>query len=983
VLNEAMNKHSFLLIVLMYVLLFEAHAQQVSTLAGSGGQSGFQDATGSAARFNEPTAVAADRSGNIYIADKLNHRIRRCSPSGQVTTLAGNGLPGATDGPAATASFYEPSGIACDTLGNVYVCDTRNYKIRKIDSFGQVTTLAGIGVFGVTDGPAAFARFGFPVGIAVTQDGNTIMVSDYNTHTIRRLRNDTVTTVAGAAYFQGILDGSGSAARFDHPSGLAFSSSGILYICDEWNNRIRTMTPGGQVITLAGTGLAGHADGPLNQAQFNHPSGICLDPNGNAYVSDLTNEVVRKLQPSTNTVTTYAGGIMQPGWVDGSVPAPRFNQPLGTAYDVVNRRLLVVEKGNHVVRRCEQISSVQLSVNLPLGTPCAGIGFTVSAAPQGLSQYSLSINGAPAGTSASGVFTLSGLPSGNYTFIAQAVDAAGAIATSSPLTIQIATPVVPVLSSSAASGLCPGAIGSIQATGGVSYQWSTGATGSSISIQASGTYTVTATGTGGCTGTSSLQIQSLSAPIVQVSSSNDTICPSSQASLTASGASIYTWSTGAVTTTISVPVGTYTVTGTASNGCTSVSSAMTIFNYPTPVPVLNPSGTIVLIQGESIDVQASGLQSYQWSTGSTSSSITVSQSGNYAVSGLTSNGCTSGTATIQVNIITTAQLIQQNGPSDFCEGDSLILQSVVSPGNQWNLNGAPIVGATLDTYVVTASGVYTVSVQRNGQTITSDPITVQVFPTPQAPLLQDTVVCSGTSALLTIDSLPGFRYTWFNLADLSQAVSTSSQWTTAPLTQTTQWTVTLESPQGCILEQAAILTARVEEIPQPEFTTQVSSSGGAYSVSCSYSGTAYSTLDWSMRDPSGMVQTSSLSNPVFNCTDVGQYTITCAATGASGCAAEISRSIYVGPFTKPFVPTTFTPNGDGRNDVFRLRGEQFSVVTLEIIDQWGNRMFTGGTQWDGRCADGQIRNGTYLYHFQYADASSQTFELSGTITVVQ
>jgi gliding motility-associated-like protein len=274
-------------------------------------------------------------------------------------------------------------------------------------------------------------------------------------------------------------------------------------------------------------------------------------------------------------------------------------------------------------------------------------------------------------------------------------------------------------------------------------------------------------------------------------------------------------------------------------------------------------------------------------------------------------------------------------------------------------------------------------VQRNGQTITSDPITVQVFPTPQAPLLQDTVVCSGTSALLTIDSLPGFRYTWFNLADLSQAVSTSAQWTTAPLTQTTQWTVTLESPQGCILEQAAILTARVEEIPQPEFTTQVSSSGGAYSVSCSYSGTAYSTLDWSMRDPSGMVQTSSLSNPVFNCTDVGQYTITCAATGASGCAAEISRSIYVGPFTKPFVPTTFTPNGDGRNDVFRLRGEQFSVVTLEIIDQWGNRMFTGGTQWDGRCADGQIRNGTYLYHFQYADASSQTFELSGTITVVQ
>lgn len=982
-LNEAMNKFKFLLIILMHMLLLKAHAQQVSTLAGSGGQSGFLDAMGAAARFNEPTAIAADRSGNLYIADKLNHRIRRCSPSGHVTTFAGSGVPGATDGPVATASFYEPSGIACDTLGNVYVCDTRNYKIRKIDPSGQVTTLAGVGVFGVTDGPAAFARFGFPVGIAVTPDGTTIMVSDYNTHTIRRLRNDTVTTVAGAAYFQGMMDGSGSAARFDHPAGLAFSTSGILYICDEWNNRIRTLSPGGQVITLAGTGSAGHADGPMNQAQFNHPFGICLDPNGNVFVSDLQNEVLRKVQPSSNSVTTYAGGVAQPGWVDGTVPAPRFNQPLGTTYDVANRRLLVVEKGNHVLRRCEQISTVQLTVNLPTGTPCAGSGFTVSVAPQGLSQYSLSINGAQIGTSSSGVFTLNGLPSGNYTFLAQAVDGAGAIATSTPLTVQIAAPVLPVLSSSVASGLCPGATGSIQASGGVTYQWSTGASGSSIQIQAAGNYTVTATGNGGCTGTASIQIQSLNAPLVQVNSSNDTICSGSLAVLTASGASTYTWSTGAVSTSISAPAGTYTVTGTAANGCTAVSSALTINNYATPVPVLNPSGTIVLIQGETIVVEASGLQSYQWNTGSTSSSITVSQSGSYTVSGLSANGCTSGTATLQVNIITTAQLILQNGPSDFCEGDSLILQSAVSSGNQWNLNGAPIPGATLNTYVVIASGVYTVSVQRNGQTITSDPITIQVFPTPQAPLLQDTVVCSGSPATVWVDSLPGFQYTWFNQADLSQAVSTSAVWNTTPLTQTTQWSVTLESPQGCMLEHAAILTVQVEEIPQPEFTTEVSSSGGVYSVSCTYTGSAYSALDWYMRDPSGMVQTSSLNNPVFNCTDVGQYTITCMAIGAAGCSAEINRSIYVGPLTKPFVPTTFTPNGDGRNDVFRLRGEQFNVIALEIIDQWGHRMFSGGTQWDGRCADGQIRNGNYLYHFQYADASSRTYELTGTITVVQ
>ncbi|MFM9055466.1 MAG: gliding motility-associated C-terminal domain-containing protein, partial [Bacteroidota bacterium] len=572
---------------------------------------------------------------------------------------------------------------------------------------------------------------------------------------------------------------------------------------------------------------------------------------------------------------------------------------------------------------------------------------------------------------------------GNYTFTAEAVDGVGAMATSPPLTLQVAAPIVPVLTSSVASGLCPGTTGSIQSSGGVSYQWSTGASASSIQIQAAGTYTVTATGAGGCTGTSSIQIQALNAPLVQISSNSDTICSGSQAVLTASGASTYTWSTGAVSSTLSVAAGTYTVTGTASNGCSAVSSALTITNYMTIVPVLIPAGTVVLLQGETIQVQASGLQSYQWNTGSTGSSITISQAGSYTVSGVSANGCTSGTAAIQVNIITTAQLIQAMGPSHFCEGDSLILRSAVSTGNQWNLNGAPVAGATADTFIVTASGVYTVSVLRNGQSISSDPITVQVYPSPAVPVLQDTLVCSGSPALVSVDSLPGFSYTWYNMADLSQAVSTTAAWTTLPLTQTTQWTVTLESPQGCILEQAALLTTRVEEIPQPEFTTQVSSAGGVYSLNCTYTGTAASMLEWSLLDPSGIVQTSTLNNPVFNCTEVGQYSITCRAIGDAGCSAERVRSMYVGPLTKPFVPTTFTPNGDGRNDVFRMRGEQFNVITLEIIDQWGNRVFGGGTQWDGRCADGYIRNGTYLYLFQYADAVNQPHELSGTITVVQ
>ncbi|MBK7967146.1 MAG: hypothetical protein IPK10_18985 [Bacteroidetes bacterium] len=268
-------------LIVGWLLCANVQAQQVTTIAGSAGASGFVDGAGPVARFNEPHAVASDKNGNVFIADRQNHRIRKINTSGVVSTYAGTGAIGGTDGPALSATFNEPWGVACDTLGNVYVVDTKNYKIRKIDNAGIVSTLAGSGVFGTTNGAATLARFGFPVGIAVSPNGYSIYVSDYNTHTIRKVENGQVSTMAGTVFVSGANDGTGATATFNHPYGLFLTSNGDVLIADEWNSLIRRMTSAGVVSTIAGSGIPGSLDGPALNAQFKFPAGICTDATGN------------------------------------------------------------------------------------------------------------------------------------------------------------------------------------------------------------------------------------------------------------------------------------------------------------------------------------------------------------------------------------------------------------------------------------------------------------------------------------------------------------------------------------------------------------------------------------------------------------------------------------------------------------------------------------------------------------------------------
>ena len=321
----------------------------VSTIAGSGVQ-GFADGMGMAAQFHNPNGIATDISGNIYVADEYNNRIRMITPQGEVTTIAGDGTLGSANGQGTAAKFYFPYGITIDVSGNLYVTDRRNHCIRKITQDGMVSTFAGGGTQGYIDGLGDEAKFYSPYGIATDVLGN-IYVSDGDNHRIRKITPEgMVSTFAGSTQggTQGYVDGTAEEAKFNTPVGIAIDVSGNLYVADSNNNRIRKITPEGMVSTFAGSGEFGYADGHGTAAQFSKPYGITIDASGNLYVADYGNNRIRKITPQ-GEVTTIAGSG-EYGYVDGPAGEAQFSMPQGIAIDA-SGNLYVTDTGNHRIRK--------------------------------------------------------------------------------------------------------------------------------------------------------------------------------------------------------------------------------------------------------------------------------------------------------------------------------------------------------------------------------------------------------------------------------------------------------------------------------------------------------------------------------------------------------------------------------------------------------------------------------------------------------
>jgi len=329
------------------------------TLAGLAGSFGSTNGTGSAARFYVPSGVAADSAGNVFVVDNNNNTIRKVTSAGVVTTLAGTaGVTGSTDATGSAASFYIPNKIGVDATGNVFVTDTYNHTIRKVTSAGVVTTLAGLaGSSGSTDATGSAARFNYPFGVAVDTAGN-IFVGDAVNRTIRKVTSaGVVTTLAGAAGSSGSADGTGSAARFFLPKGVAVDAAGNIFVADDGNHTIRKVTSAGVVTTLAGTaGVTGSTDGTGSAARFNSPYGVAVDTAGNVFVADMGNHTIRKVT-SAGVATTPAGLAGSIGSTNGTGSAARFNYPADVAIDSMGN-IFVADSINSTIRNSDGILTV-------------------------------------------------------------------------------------------------------------------------------------------------------------------------------------------------------------------------------------------------------------------------------------------------------------------------------------------------------------------------------------------------------------------------------------------------------------------------------------------------------------------------------------------------------------------------------------------------------------------------------------------------
>lgn len=334
--------------------------QILTTYAGTGveGNSGDPGAA-IAARLSFPSGIAFDKQGNLYVAEAGNHRVRKITPGGLIMAFAGNGMLGSSGdgGPAIDARLNEPTSVAVDSKGNVYIADNGNNRVRKVSTDGTMSTVAGTGAEGFSGdgGPAVQARLYLPIGIGIDGSDN-LLIADAGNLRIRKVNasNGVISTIAGDGRvgFGGDA-GPATGAQFRFPYGVTVDPSGVIYVIDAADHRVRRISPDGVITTYVGTGDAGFSGdgGPAAQAQINFASYIRTDSAGNLYIADYANNRIRKVTLTTGIITTIAGTGVGAYGGDGSSPLlADLNLPNDIAFSPQGD-LYIADYRNHRIRR--------------------------------------------------------------------------------------------------------------------------------------------------------------------------------------------------------------------------------------------------------------------------------------------------------------------------------------------------------------------------------------------------------------------------------------------------------------------------------------------------------------------------------------------------------------------------------------------------------------------------------------------------------
>jgi len=328
---------------------YEISEVQVSTFAGT--ISGDTNGDITTAKFNSPFSMAFDSEGYLFVVDHYNHKIKKVSPNGNVSTFAGS-TQGFNDGTGASAKFNGPEGIVIDDNDNLYITDGQNHRIRRITREGYVTTIAG-STMGDTDGLEDAAQFHGPSGITIDANNN-LYVTDSENHKIKKITPDgMVTTIAGADV-KGYVDGTGSDAMFTIPRQITLGTDNVLYVAEYGGDGglqgVRKVTLDGVVTTVTGSNQSDYVNGAVEEARFRFPQGMVTDDLGNIYVADEANGVIRRISKN-GMVTTLAGSTT--GSQDGEGSNAQFDSIRYLTIDA-DYNIYVADYGNHRIRKITQ-----------------------------------------------------------------------------------------------------------------------------------------------------------------------------------------------------------------------------------------------------------------------------------------------------------------------------------------------------------------------------------------------------------------------------------------------------------------------------------------------------------------------------------------------------------------------------------------------------------------------------------------------------
>lgn len=427
-----------LFIVVLFFDVSFSRAQVITTYAGTGvvGYSG-DGGPATAAEFNSPHGIYLSSSGDLYVTEWYNNRIRKISASGIISTVAGNGIAGYSGdgGPATAAAIQHPFTVVMDTAGNLYFAEQANYRVRKINTAGIVTTIAGNGISGFSGdgGPATAASFGAPCGLALDGAGN-LYVGDGNNHCVRKINSvGIITTVAGTPGVPGYSGDGGAAtvARLNFCNYLHCDNAGNVYITDNGNHRIRLLHSSGIITTFAGNGLSGSSGdgGQATAAELDFPAGVNIDAAGNVYIAGDINQSVRMVN-AAGIISTFAGaGTAGYSGDGGPATSAQFDNPLDITFDACGD-MYVADNLNNVIRRISNPAATIAPVSglsvlcqgsaISLTDATTGGAWTSSAATiatvsssgtvTGLSAGTLTISYSACGLSASTVLTVEPSP---------------------------------------------------------------------------------------------------------------------------------------------------------------------------------------------------------------------------------------------------------------------------------------------------------------------------------------------------------------------------------------------------------------------------------------------------------------------------------------------------------------------------------------------------------------------------------------------